>query len=150
MSEQTATAQLQFTMSRAFASGTAALWDAWINPDLLAAWFHPAGVSSPRELITVDARQGGRYEYTLLTPDERTFPSHGEYLEFVPESKLVFTWFEPGNLDAPPAIVIVTFEGSSNGSQLELVVLGRPGAPGDQAFYDAWAQQLEHLGALVG
>ena len=45
------------------------VFKAWTDPDEVAAWFGPAQMDTPRELIRIDLRIGGRYELTMVRPD---------------------------------------------------------------------------------
>ena len=53
------------TIVREFAAPRARVWEAWTNPDVMARWFHPETLVTPRESVSVDLRVGGEYTYTM-------------------------------------------------------------------------------------
>jgi uncharacterized protein YndB with AHSA1/START domain len=60
-------ASYQLNMSRIFGVVPSALYRAFIEPRLLAAWFPRAGWSMPTELAEIDPRPGGRLRYVLVS-----------------------------------------------------------------------------------
>jgi uncharacterized protein YndB with AHSA1/START domain len=67
------------------------LFDAWIDPAMMARWFH-ARPDWTTEVVAADARVGGRWEIVMHAtegPDCRAF---GKYLAIERPRRLVFTW----------------------------------------------------------
>jgi uncharacterized protein YndB with AHSA1/START domain len=60
-------ASYQLNMSRIFGVVPPALYRAFIEPGLLAAWFPRAGWSMPTEQAKIDPRPGGRLRYVLVS-----------------------------------------------------------------------------------
>lgn len=119
---------------------------AWTEPDRLARWHHPEGVSNPRESVEVDLREGGRYSYTMV--DDTTgeqYPTAGVYRTVEPPHRLVFTWASPDDAPEDSPVVDVTFTEADGGTELTLVVRGIAGQPGDENVYDGWNQALDSL-----
>jgi uncharacterized protein YndB with AHSA1/START domain len=84
------------------------LFEAWSKPEHLMKWFGPVGW--PLTLCQVDFRKGGRFRFAMTGPSgQRDTPFGGEYLEIVPNRKIVFdNAFEaPG---AEKMIMTITFE----------------------------------------
>jgi uncharacterized protein YndB with AHSA1/START domain len=136
-----------FTLVRDFAATPEELWAAWTEPDQAAAWWHPHAVSTPRDTVTIDARPGGRYAYTMVNDETgERYPTGGEYREVVPFERLVFTWGSPdGDPDETP-VVLLTFErldGDRTRQTFEL--RGAEGHAGDAFMYDGWDQALANL-----
>lgn len=93
MSDQNADATAEFTITRIFDAPRDLVWQAWTDPDEAARWWHPEGVSSPREHVTIDPRVGGTYRYLMINDENGAeFPTGGTYLEVDEPKKLVFTW----------------------------------------------------------
>ena len=67
MPDQTATTAKQFTITRVLDAPRAHVWRAWTDPDEAPHWFHPRGLTTPREPVDFDVRPGGRYRYTMVT-----------------------------------------------------------------------------------
>ena len=74
------------------------VWDAWTDPDQIAQWWGPRGISTPRESIELDLRPGGRMAFDMV--DDATgarYPNSGTILEVDPPARLV--WSDDGFAD---------------------------------------------------
>ena len=79
----------QVLIRREFAAPRELVWRAWTTPELVRRWWH-----AKRGAVTVceiDLRVGGKWRYAMLTPDGFEVAFHGEYLEVVPNERLVST-----------------------------------------------------------
>ena len=56
--------ELEFV--RTYAAPRQLVWDAWTDPDQMAQWWGPRGVSTPRESIELDLRPGGRMRFDMV------------------------------------------------------------------------------------
>ena len=54
------------TMAREFDAPRELVFDAFTDPDQLAAWFGPVGVDSPRDRIVVEPRVGGAWQLVMV------------------------------------------------------------------------------------
>jgi uncharacterized protein YndB with AHSA1/START domain len=52
-------------ISRSFNGPRELIWRFWTEPDLLASWFGPEGVTVPPESVLVEPRVGGRWELAM-------------------------------------------------------------------------------------
>jgi uncharacterized protein YndB with AHSA1/START domain len=148
MPEQTASATKQFTITRVFDAPRDVIWRAWTDPDEAPIWWHPKGVTTPRESVELDVRLGGRYRYTMIGPDGTEYPTAGVYREITPPERLVMTWGSPGDPDEiAPVITIELAEHGEHGEQTHMTfhVLGIDGAPGDENVYDGWDSAFDLL-----
>jgi len=103
------------------------VFDAWINPDLLAQWFAPEGCTL--HIASIDVRAGGSYHWCIWNPDFGPCWSIGRYLDVTRPERLVFTSViadahgEPatpesqGHDPAWPAETLVRVTFTSRGSQ---------------------------------
>ncbi|HEY1639304.1 MAG TPA: SRPBCC domain-containing protein [Streptosporangiaceae bacterium] len=85
--------ELEFV--RTYAAPRQLVWDAWTDPDQIAQWWGPRGISTPRESITIDLRPGGRMSFDMV--DDATgarYPNSGTVVEVDPPAKLV--WSDDG------------------------------------------------------
>ena len=96
-------------------------------------WWGPKGCTSP--VCRIDLRVGGRFTYSMRTPDGNVFYNGGEFLEIVPLEKIVWLWYfadadgnrvNPSHYGFPPEdregnIDEILFEG--------LRLMTRPGSP---------------------
>jgi uncharacterized protein YndB with AHSA1/START domain len=82
--------ELQFT--RVFDAPRELVFACMIDPDHLAHFWGPTGVSTPRERITVDARPGGVFDTVMVNDADGTeFPTHAIYDEVRAPERLVWT-----------------------------------------------------------
>jgi Uncharacterized conserved protein len=61
----------------------------WTEPKLLKQWFAPRPWSTPS--VETDVRPGGASRVTMADESGTEYPNPGQYLEVVPNRKLVFT-----------------------------------------------------------
>jgi uncharacterized protein YndB with AHSA1/START domain len=66
------------------------VFDAWLNPKMLAKFMRGLPKMSETD-VEIDAREGGRFTFTMNLGDEK-IPHTGKYLEIRRPDKLVFTW----------------------------------------------------------
>ncbi|MGY4645797.1 SRPBCC family protein [Cellulomonas sp. URHB0016] len=147
MSEQNRTMEKTFTITRVLDAPRAAVWRAWTDPDEMTHWYHPRGLTTPRESVAVDLRPGGEYRYTMVAPDDTAYPTGGVYREVVEPERLVFTWGDPGDDEAP--VATVTLDDLGDRTRMTFRLDGVPGAPGDGSYYDGWVSALEVLAEHV-
>jgi len=145
MSEQTM--QKTFTITRVLDAPRSAVWKAWTDPDEMTHWYHPRGLTTPRDSVAVDLRVGGEYRYTMVAPDDTTYPTGGVYREVVEPERLVFTWGDPGGEGA--AVATVTLDDLGDRTRMTFRLDGVDGAPGDDSYYDGWDSALDVLAEHV-
>ena len=77
------------TIARTFDAPARLLFEAYSTPKHLMKWFGPVGW--PLTLCEVDFRVGGRFRFAMTGPDGvQNTPFGGEYLEIIPDRKIVF------------------------------------------------------------
>jgi uncharacterized protein YndB with AHSA1/START domain len=52
-------------ITRSFDAPIEVVWKFWTEPDLLAQWFGPHGISVPVDTVEVEAREGGPWNLTM-------------------------------------------------------------------------------------
>jgi uncharacterized protein YndB with AHSA1/START domain len=80
-------------ITRSFDAPVELVWKFWTQPDLLAQWFGPQGISTPSDTIEIDAREGGSWNLTMKD-ENGEYPIRAtitkvvekEYLEMVMQS----------------------------------------------------------------
>ncbi len=141
----------EFTLTRTLDAPIQRIWEAWTDPDQLARWHHPVGVSTPRESISVDLREGGSYAYTMVVDETgETYPTAGIYLTVDPPHRLVFTWGTPEDPKEDQPVISLSLASTGNGVELTLHVRGIAGEPGDDHVYDGWSEALDSLENHLG
>ncbi|HEV2529690.1 MAG TPA: SRPBCC domain-containing protein [Thermomicrobiales bacterium] len=125
-----------FTLVRMVEATPREVWEAWTAPDVAAQWWHPRGMSTPRESVEIDSRVGGRYTYTMVSDETgERFVTGGIYRELVPFERLVFTWGAPdGDPDETP-VIMITLEPAGEHTRMTFDLRGVDGAKGDGFFY---------------
>jgi uncharacterized protein YndB with AHSA1/START domain len=79
----------QILIEREFAAPAALVWRAVTEPDLVRRWW-PGGRGEMTE-CTIDLRVGGAWKYAMTVPEYGDVVFYGEYLEIVPNEKIVST-----------------------------------------------------------
>jgi uncharacterized protein YndB with AHSA1/START domain len=98
----------EYTETRVFSAPARLVFAAWKEPGHIKHWFGPAGY--PVTLAEIDFRVGGRWRFAMTGPDgNQNTPFGGEYLEIVPDQKIVFsnTFEDPASRTM---IMTVTFD----------------------------------------
>lgn len=127
------------------------LFEAYSKPEHLMKWFGPKGY--PLTLCEVDFRTGGRYRFAMTGPDgKQNTPFGGEYLEIVPNEKIVFdNSFEEPN--PRKMIMTVTFEETGGKTKLVLHTLFESKAMRDEyvglGFMEGTNSAFDQLGDVV-
>ncbi|HEY4253732.1 MAG TPA: SRPBCC domain-containing protein [Roseomonas sp.] len=106
-------ADRQVAITRVYDAPARLLFEAWSRPEHLLRWFGPKGW--PLTLCEVDFRVGGRFRFAMTgSSGEQNTPFGGEYLEIVPDRRIVFSnrFEEPGS---PQMIMTVSFEAMPDG-----------------------------------
>lgn len=113
---------LSLVVRRKIRASRARVFEAWISPAQLLEWWGPRGVRCSH--AEVEPRVGGKLRIGNELPDGNTLWILGEFLEFVPSQRLVYTWrTEPRS--SGPAIdekVTVRFEMIGE-SETEVIVI---------------------------
>jgi uncharacterized protein YndB with AHSA1/START domain len=85
----------EITVRRLFDTPRDAVWAAWTQPEQLAAWWGPAGWSTPPGNVTIDLRPGGTLRVTSVSDEDGTaMTTVGTFTEVVQPDRLGFE--EPG------------------------------------------------------
>ena len=93
------------------------LYRGWTEPELMKKWFAPRPWTTTH--VATDVRPGGATNVTMRSPEGQEFPNPGQWLEVIPNRKLVFTDAFTGDWKpkdgAPFFIAIVEFEDAGPG-----------------------------------
>ncbi|HEY8577436.1 MAG TPA: SRPBCC family protein [Devosia sp.] len=130
----------------------------WTEPELIKQWFAPKPWSTPKAVV--DLRPGGGNLITMADESGAEFPNAGQYLEIVPNEKLVFTDAYTGDWtpsEKPFFTAILTFEDAGDGKTKYTAVARHWSAEDAEnhkqmGFHEGWgmcAAQLEALAAQI-
>ena len=111
-----------------FPASPSVVYKAWTEPTIIKKWFgrEPNSLASAQ----VDLREGGNWKFLLTDEEDQKVGMEGEYLEIVPEEKLVFSWkhvvaHSDGSRDeTPTSRVEVKFSSKGKGTWVHLVHSG--------------------------
>ncbi|HZS15554.1 MAG TPA: SRPBCC family protein [Candidatus Dormibacteraeota bacterium] len=140
----------QILITRDFAAPRHLVYRAYTTPELVARWWHAD--RGTVDSIDIDLRAGGRWRYAMTAHAGFPVVFHGEYLEVVPDEKLVSTEVFEGMPEAA-ATTTATFTDVEGGTRLAILVQHK-----NRAFRDAHVQSgmedglqdaLDHLEELA-
>jgi uncharacterized protein YndB with AHSA1/START domain len=102
ISSKTATVTLptdeQILITREFDAPRHLVYQAWTTPELVKRWW--SGERGEVTLAEIDLRVGGTWRYVMIARGELEVAFHGEYLELVPDERIVSTEVFEGYPDA--------------------------------------------------
>lgn len=115
---------LELEITREFSFPRRLVFDAWTKKEHLRKWMGPTPQIN-LALADVDFKEGGIYRFGFDEKEcsDSTSYVHGEYLEIIPPSKLVFTWIweaplEEANIET---LVTVKFSETEKGTKVVLI-----------------------------
>ena len=124
------------------------LYRAFLEADALAKWLPPNGFACT--VHHLEPKVGGTFKMSFrnfTTGESHSFG--GEYLELVPNERLVYTdKFDNPNLPGD-ILVTVTLRKVSSGTDLNIVQEGLPEVIPLEACYLGWQESLRNLARLV-
>ncbi len=163
MASQASSPAGALTISRVFDAPRALVWKAWTTPAYVMRWWGPKGFTSP--VCRIDLRVGGRFTFSMRTPDGKVFYNGGEFREIVPLEKIVWLWYfadadgnrvspahygfpdevREGNLD------VILFEDCGDGQTRLTYTQNDPTASKEdqEGTAEGYAQIFDKLGELI-
>ena len=124
------------------------IFRAFLDADAMAKWLPPYGFTC--KVHHVDAKAGGTFKMSFTnftTGNSHSFG--GEYLEIVPDTRLVYTdKFDDPNLPGEMRVTVILTK-VSVGTELRIEQSGIPGVIPVEACYLGWQQSLMQLAKLV-
>lgn len=109
----------QILITREFAAPRHLVYRAYTTPELVARWWHAD--RGTIDSIEIDLRVGGRWRYAMTAHGGFPVVFHGEYVEIVPDEKLVSTEVFEGMPEAAAAST-VTFTDTDGGTTVAILV----------------------------
>jgi len=147
----------EMTITRVIDAPVEEVWRAWTDPERVMRWWGPMGFTSP--VAKIDLREGGKYLFSMRSPEGDTFWSTGVYRKIVPRKQIDYTDSfadENGNvvpgshygMDAFPDETHVTLlfeELSGNKTRLTITQDGVPSGELFDASLAGWNESLDKL-----
>jgi len=107
---------LTLNVSRTINATPEALFNAWLDPEMLARFMAP-GPDMTVPHAANDPVVGGRFDIVMKSGDQE-LPHAGTYKEITRHSRLVFTWESPMSVDS--STVTLTFAPVDGGTEINL------------------------------
>ncbi|MES0881164.1 SRPBCC family protein [Roseibium sp. SCP14] len=137
--------ELSVVVSRKFSAPAERVFDAWLDPEILARFMTPGpDMSVPK--ATTDPKVGGAFEIIMQAGDQQ-IPHKGIYKEISPHSRLVFTWESP--FSEPDSVVTLEFDEVDGGTELTLTHVKFPSQESRDNHEGGWNRIVDCLGPLV-
>ncbi len=109
----------QILITREFGAPKHLVYRAWTTPELIKRWW--TGDRGEATIAEVDLRVGGAWRYVMVANGGFEVAFHGEYLEIIPNERIVSTEVFEGMPDAE-AVNTVTFTEKDGRTTLRLLV----------------------------
>ena len=135
-------------LHRVFKTAPEKIYKAFLDPEAMVKWLPPNGFTG--KVDHVDARVGGTYKMSFTNFGKGLAHSFGgEYLELIPNEKIVHTdKFDDPNLPGEMTATI-TFKKVVVGTEVNIVQEGVPAVIPAEACYLGWQESLALLALLV-
>jgi uncharacterized protein YndB with AHSA1/START domain len=133
------------TLKRRFKASPERVFAAWTQPDQISRWFGPAGVHVTS--AEFDARVGGSFRISALSPEGEKHQVGGVIREVVPNRKLVYTWAWHTTPERE-SLVTVEFKPDGEGTILTLTHEQFFDEPARDRHQFGWNGALDKLEAL--
>lgn len=148
-------ARREIVVTRLFDAPRALVFRAWIDPQHVARWWGPAGVTNP--ICEVDPRPGGAIRIDMRGADGSVSPMTGVFHDIVEPERLVFTTSAFVDADGHPQLAVLntaTFadhDGKTMVTLRAVIVTSSPAVDAPLAgMEEGWNQSLDRLAACLG
>jgi glutathione S-transferase len=139
----------ELQLSRFIRAPREAVFDAFVDPDKLAAWHCPRGMSVPE--VRVDPRPGGAYRIVMQRRDGVRNVVAGTYRELSRADFLCYTWrWEEGPMASDHETLIeVRLASKDGGTELQMRHSGFAAALARDAHQGGWNSVFNRLSDLL-
>jgi len=149
MSNVNAPAAPALVLKRTFKAPRARVFSAWTQPEIIAKWFGPEGMTVPE--VSFEARVGGSYRIVMLDPSdgERNVVG-GVIRECVAPERLVYTWRweQEDPAKQRDTLVTVLFHDRGTETEVELTHENLFDETSRAQHESGWSQTLDKLARL--
>ena len=108
----------QILITREFNAPRHLVYRAWTTPELIKRWW--SGERGEVTIAEVDLRVGGKWRYVMLAHGSFEVAFHGEYIEIVPDERIVSTEVYEG---VPDATAVNTFTLTEEAGRTRMTLL---------------------------
>jgi uncharacterized protein YndB with AHSA1/START domain len=141
----------QVLITRIFDAPRESVFEAWTEPDQIAAWFGPGHMDTPRERIHIDLRVGGRYELTMVRRGGEGEMTIGYEIVELVEPELLVLRSDPMPDMGMHEGTVVRVELHDHGEKTRMTLTDGPLPPESRGHAGAgWNAAFDKLDGLVG
>lgn len=133
--------ELSLTVSRHISAAPEKVFNAWLDPAMLAKFMTPGPNMTVPKAVT-DAKEGGRF-LVVMKADGDDMPHAGTYKEITPYSRIAFTWESP--FSDPESVVTLVFVPKDGGTDLTLTHVKFPSEESRNNHEGGWTAILAAL-----
>ena len=137
--------ELRLETSRVINASRETLFDAWLDPEMLAKFMTPGPNMSVPE-ATSDAAVGGRFLVVMRAGDQ-DMPHAGTYKTIDRPNRLAFTWESPFS-SMEDSTVTIDFEEVDGGTNVRLTHVRFESEESRDNHMGGWTHILESLAAV--
>ena len=120
--------ELRLEVRRTFPASIERVYDAWTRREQLEQWMCRDAPTHINRYLELNVSPGGRFIIHITTPEGDIYLQHGEFVEVVPQRRLVFKWFyekiqsrgAPAQFRSPDTLVTVEFSAKGNATEVVL------------------------------
>jgi uncharacterized protein YndB with AHSA1/START domain len=137
-------------VARVFRAPRELVFNAWIDPDQVAAWWAPEGCEVPRESVDIDPRAGGRIYFSIVDPARvAAVPVRFDIIEIAVPELLVFASKAMPEVGLLAMITRVEFENAADGTRVT-VTQGPHTDEMQPEAHTGWLGSLDKLERFLG
>ena len=141
---------LTLRLERVLSASPERVFAAWTQPELLAQWSSPQGISIDGG--DLDLRVGGHWRVAMRGVDGSTREAFGTYREIVPSKRLVYThaWRlgGPDGGTTPETVLTVEFRAEGTSTRLLLTQTGFESPESRDGHRIGWSSSIDNLEKL--
>ncbi len=138
--------ELHLETSRVIAAPKEKLFDAWLDPNMLARFMMPGPNMTVPEAKS-DAREGGRFLVVMRAGDQ-DMPHKGTYKTIDRANRLAFTWESPFS-KLEDSVVTIDFTEAEGGTEVKLHHVRFESEESRDNHKGGWASILDALANAV-
>lgn len=138
--------ELSLETSKLIAAPREKLFNAWLDPEMLAKFMMPGPDMTVPE-VTSDATVGGRFKIVMRAGDQ-DMPHSGTYKIIDPHNRIAFTW-ESAASTMEDSTVTIDFEDAEGGTNVRLHHVRFPSEEIRDNHNAGWGGILNALAAAV-
>ena len=137
------------TMTRLFKAPRDLLFRMWSDPQHMKQWGCPTGFTVVYS--TIDFRVGGTWRSCMRAPDGSEHRLRGQYLDIVPNERIVNTsaWLDENDNPVQESVITLTFKSIGDDTELTLHQAPFESVASRDSHRHGWIASLNNLDAYV-